>query len=1216
MNVKANLQKLCVVVAATLTTTWVQADPPPSSSSFGPPPPRASRFVPPGAQPAAKTDWLLQSRMAIAAGNIDAADDALSRARQRGAVTGAGGDSADRIASLLDQARRFIKGPQPNDSPEQYRAAFGQFLVEQATGLIPYGQLDKAEELAKQAAALRASYSPTQRTPQTVLQQVAAARRIASGGENRLAATSSLSDRQPGMPRRLPQVPPIGGRTNTANGGTKKAEALQLLSMARAALDRGDVVGAEQLMNKVKALGVPTSAFGPNEARPWEVELEIASAQKKRFPNTQARYEASPAVANSPAGGGSFPVQPGVYQPESDKSRMQAAQATSPTPTLATGTPRQPTQGERLFQDGMQAFESGNRDEALDLFKQAWKHERQLDPVMRQQLQDKLVLLQSSPQPSLSGLSNRNSGGPPSTLEAVNARQQVLRQKLYREIMAEQANARQQSARDPRGALRRLHQLRSRVAGAEVDAAAKKSLLTVVDREVDALQQYMERNRAEIELAERNSEVMRNVALDAERRQQVQQELARLVDEFNELIDERRFSEAQVVARKARELDPEASVVQNLMWQATFIRRIAEQMDLREAKEQGFYDQLTSVIGSSTPFDDRVPLQYEGTDWGRISDMRLRRLSRTDEEMSPAEMEIYRKLKTKVSVDFQKRPLSEVLDTLSRMTGVPIAIDPIGLSAEGVDSETPVTLRLTQEVALRSALNLILEPLRLGFVIENEVLRVTGEQTRSANTVVRTYDVADLVIAIPNFVPSYNTGLAGAIQAAHRSLGIGQPVYNAPVVLGANTAQPDATLPGSASVLAQMGASGALQSLSGEPNGQPSFAPAGMGGAVIADFDTLMDLIRETIDPDSWEDTGDGNGTMRPFPLSLSLVISNTEETHEKISKLLAQLRRLQDVQITIEVRFITLNDRFFERIGVDFDFNIASNVDPQIVNRHLGGGDGPSVVVGLDQNGVTPNLDLEFRQFGFAETIPTFGGLNPAQINSFGFAILSDIEAFLLVEAAEGDSRSNVLEAPKVTMFNGQIATINDTSARPFVTSIEPVVADFAVAHRPVIVVLPEGTSLTVQAVVSSDRRYVRLTLQPIFSRIGDVEVFEFESDSTGDTGSLVVDAAGNEIGRNNVATTTRATRVQLPTFVSTSVSTTVNVPDGGTVLLGGIKRLSEGRDERGVPMLDKLPYINRLFKNVGIGRDTQSLMLMVTPRILIQEEEELKQTGYEYQP
>ena len=34
----------------------------------------------------------------------------------------------------------------------------------------------------------------------------------------------------------------------------------------------------------------------------------------------------------------------------------------------------------------------------------------------------------------------------------------------------------------------------------------------------------------------------------------------------------------------------------------------------------------------------------------------------------------------------------------------------------------------------------------------------------------------------------------------------------------------------------------------------------------------------------------------------------------------------------------------------------------------------------------------------------------------------------------------------------------------------------------------------------------------------------------------------------------------------------------------------------------------VHRLFRNVGIGRDAESLMLMVTPRIIIQEEEEEK--------
>ena len=41
-------------------------------------------------------------------------------------------------------------------------------------------------------------------------------------------------------------------------------------------------------------------------------------------------------------------------------------------------------------------------------------------------------------------------------------------------------------------------------------------------------------------------------------------------------------------------------------------------------------------------------------------------------------------------------------------------------------------------------------------------------------------------------------------------------------------------------------------------------------------------------------------------------------------------------------------------------------------------------------------------------------------------------------------------------------------------------------------------------------------------------------------------------------------------------------------------------------------MPYLNRLFKQrQGIGRETKHVMIMVTPRIIIQSEEEFNQTG-----
>ncbi|MFM8706397.1 MAG: type II secretion system protein GspD, partial [Planctomycetia bacterium] len=276
--------------------------------------------------------------------------------------------------------------------------------------------------------------------------------------------------------------------------------------------------------------------------------------------------------------------------------------------------------------------------------------------------------------------------------------------------------------------------------------------------------------------------------------------------------------------------------------------------------------------------------------------------------------------------------------------------------------------------------------------------------------------------------------------------------------------------------------------------------------------------------------------------------------------------------------------------------------------------------------------FSIPFRQNSFgAATVPALPGLPDPGTSAanFGFAILSDIEAFFLIQAAQGNTRSNVMQAPKVTLFNGQNAFISDSTQRPFVTSVVPVVGDFAAAQQPVITVLSEGTAINVQAVVSSDRRFVRLTLVPFFSQIGKVEQFQFEgtrstkSKSSDEKTGLSGDANAGAPLQAGVETQAKANReeeifsrgttIQLPEFIFTTVTTTVSVPDGGTVLLGGIKRLREGRNEFGVPILSKIPYINRLFKNVGMGRTTDSLMLMVTPRIIIQEEEEDNLLGKE---
>jgi general secretion pathway protein D len=1154
-------------------------------------------------------EMLREARLALAKGDAQRAALLSAQVRQMGLTFAPQADSPDAVDGLVQQANRFSQGPAPGADPATYTREFADFLLNQALGLVPYGDLEDAQQLAQQAQSLGARFGQFDRTPDQVLGQIVAARRQILGDPAAPAAgsgTMNLADTA-GMPRRLPAPEGEGG----AGPESQKAVALRLTAQARALLDRGDLLGAKQAAEQAQSL-VPDTAYGPDETRPWMVLLEINKELTRRGMVVPAgNFESQQALATD-GSGGAYPVAQGLYNPDTDASRNVAAQSLQPTPAGQEGGPPPTSPGQQLYQQGRAALEGHDRETALRLFREAWQYERELDPTTRQQLQDKLILLQNGGAPAAA-----TGEGQASPLEAVDAKQQLLRQKLYREITSETAEAERMSASDPKAALERLQLLRNRVNDSEVDPGSKKQLLTLVDRSMESLEQYIEMNKSEIALNERNRAVTDGVQLDARRKQEIQNKLASLVEEFNQLIEEQRYAEADRIAKQARELDPDAEVVQNLTWQARFLRRMREQMAINDRKEQGFYDAQSAVMESSEPFDDRDPLRF-GTvkDWKDLSMSRAKRLEQQQQRLSKAEAEIQKSLSNKVDVKFNERPLADVMDVLSELSGVPIVLDPVGMAAEGVTSDTPVTIRLNQQISLRSALNLVLAPLRLSYVIQDEVLRVTSEQTRNANVYHEVYNVADLVIPIPNFIPGYNTGLAGAIQHAHAMLGYGNnlsPLGRVPLTVAAN--DPAAT--SNTSVLAQMGASGMLSSLGSQPSPPLGYGPGGMGGAAMADFDTLIELITSTIAPDSWDEVG-GAGAIEPFPINLSLVISQTQDVHEQIADLLDQLRRLQDLQVTIEVRFITLNDNFFERIGIDFDFSIDDNVDVnQIRGSSQSGGrgddSGPSAVIGLNTDGPTQTLDLEFTQGSFNSAVPQFGNYDALTAANFGFAILSDLEVFFLLQAAEGDQRTNVLQAPKVTLFNGQTATVQDQSQRPFVTSIIPVVGDFAAAQQPVIVVLNEGTQLNVQAVVSSDRRFVRLTLVPFFSRIGPVDTFTFDGRSSSDSGTTVTDPEGEEIDRDNELEEREGTTVQLPTFIFTTVSTTVSVPDGGTVLLGGIKRLSEGRNEVGVPMLSKIPYLNRLFKNVGIGRETQSLMMMVTPRIIIQEEEELAQTGFD---
>jgi general secretion pathway protein D len=650
------------------------------------------------------------------------------------------------------------------------------------------------------------------------------------------------------------------------------------------------------------------------------------------------------------------------------------------------------------------------------------------------------------------------------------------------------------------------------------------------------------------------------------------------------------------------------------LYKAQLSRRYAEIEDLEWLKQKGWWDTLQSVDASAIPIPDNQEINFpDARRWEELTARREKYKTPTLEQKSETTMRIEKALTKPLTLDFREQPLQQVVDFIKDFTGVNVVLDLNGLDIAGVDPDEPVTLALT-DIPLKSALKLLLEPLELTYLIKNDVLLITDAEDTGAELSTKVYPVADLVIPIVDSSGGgpgigggggFGGGGGGGIGGAGGGFG------------------------GGGGGLSGGGGGGFGGGGGGFGGGGGGFGGGGGGGGFgggggaggFADIsESVIELIQSTVFTDSWEENG-GVGTIEYFQPNRTFVITQTQQVHEAIEDLFAQLRRLQDLQVSVEVRFITVSDAFFERIGIDFDVSIDNNNDEYIRQEQaaqvspvgvplqdangLGVFDGNhvrGVTVGRNPVGTrTSNYNIPISQSSFAAaTVPTLAGLGATNLGgtNFGIAFLNDIDVFLLLEAVQGDQRSNTLQAPKVMLFNGQSAFLTVRDLVPFVTDVTPVISAGAVTFDPTVTAVPNGTSLFVQAVVSADRRFVRLTIQPLLQTveaIEDVRTVPVQGTAGG---------AGGVIGGGGSATATAT--IQLPVVSQVTVNTTVSVPDGGTVLLGGLKNHREARNEYGTPVLSKVPYINRLFKNQATARVTDSLMLLVSPRIIILEEEE----------
>ncbi|MGE5192359.1 MAG: permease prefix domain 1-containing protein [Deltaproteobacteria bacterium] len=266
-----------------------------------------------------------------------------------------------------------------------------------------------------------------------------------------------------------------------------------------------------------------------------------------------------------------------------------------------------------------------------------------------------------------------------------------------------------------------------------------------------------------------------------------------------------------------------------------------------------------------------------------------------DEDKTAVEKKLAKQLG---KIEFASMPLGEVLEYIGDQIDIDILVVPEG-DAGAAEQDSFVNLRVKRaKLSARTALDLVLEPLGLGYTIRDGLILVTSSAQASQ---IQVYNVRDLLRDVPlggittgviggtggGMLAAWGTGDGmGMMQVADDGAEPGEPDETQLAQgfggAGGGAAPPDMPRAGVKRMNRGMGGMG----MGGE-------MPGGGGGgagrwAGIGQTHSLAQVIATTIDPESWDSNG-GNGSVVQY--HELLVVKNSQAVHGKIKALLEMMR-------------------------------------------------------------------------------------------------------------------------------------------------------------------------------------------------------------------------------------------------------------------------------------------------------------------------------------
>ncbi|MDD5326430.1 MAG: hypothetical protein PHY02_01290 [Phycisphaerae bacterium] len=666
-----------------------------------------------------------------------------------------------------------------------------------------------------------------------------------------------------------------------------------------------------------------------------------------------------------------------------------------------------------------------------------------------------------------------------------------------------------------------------------------KQLAETIDQQQDnRAEQLQEQKQAEAIEAQQQYRAQ----MEADRSKRV----AELMDNAVAYQSQQRYAEALGQLESLLAIDPlnnQALILKQTLEDMVSFRR---QLEAQRESEKERVNTLISNDEALIPYAEELT---HPKDWREIIASPFRK---PDEPIgrSPADAVVYKQLDEVVDLS-QLTPemsLGEAIEALKNSVNPPLRIfvnwRDLYDNAD-VDQTTPINMDPITAVPLRKALGLLLEAVSGGFadinfIVEGGVITIATAESLPSEMETLVYDVTDLIGRPADFYSqaggTITAGTAG--EAGTEQMGDEEEIDRDQLL-------EEATLRA----------------------------------------EQLRQLIQQSVEPTSWFETG-GEGSITIYE-NKKLIIYHTREIHNKIGKMLEELRKALGHQVAIEARFLLVGENFLEDIGLNMDFNVnvGGNVGLIEVDQHSSQFTmpGDTGVTGSWGSIVNPPSGI-----GGANALNATGG--------FGNLLLNDLEVSIILRASQAHRDAKSLTAPKVTVLSGEMASFRVQRYRRYPHNVEVDIETigqdtpipmWAVNYEEGSIV--SGTLLNITPIITPDKKNVLLN---IVTELRDYLGMQFYT--------VQLPVAGATFGGDWV--------IPLPETEISRVQTRVSVPDRATLLLGGQKITTDVELEAGVPVLSKVPFLGRLFSNRSKVKDNLILLILVKPTIILREEAENK--------